>query len=370
MAVASLVAVGGLWYTAIQTQQSNQQARAERSLSKEGQITDRYTAAVENLGDKKVDVRLGGVYALQRIMQDSTRDHTTIANVLSAYARTYDDKSWKKGQDSDALPVDVQAALTVLATRDISHDKSFTLNLKSAQLPNADLTVPNGSDREVGSRARLRGKVGTAQLQHADLRGADLSGAALDADLRDADLSGAKLRGAKLHADLRDADLRGANLNEADLSDTKLLPEVDARAYLSRAYLRAYLRDTFEGALLKEMIRKVGTGSGTKLREANLSDAKLREANLFSANLREADLSDAKLREALLFGADLRGADLRGADLRDTDLRAADLRDAVLFESDLQYAKPRSADLRGADLRGADLNDVDRKYAAQHGARV
>ncbi|WP_371621563.1 hypothetical protein OG245_00620 [Streptomyces sp. NBC_01116] len=44
---------------------------------KEGQITDRYTAAVGNLGEDKMDVRLGGIYALERIMQDSRRDQPT-----------------------------------------------------------------------------------------------------------------------------------------------------------------------------------------------------------------------------------------------------------------------------------------------------
>ena len=61
-------------------------------------------------------------------------------------------------------------------------------------------------NNEVGGvRLDLRG----ADLSDADLRGANLS----DADLSDADLRGANLRG----ADLSDADLRGANLRGADL---------------------------------------------------------------------------------------------------------------------------------------------------------
>ena len=44
---------------------------AQVQLSEQGQITDRYNAAITNLGSSSVDVRLGGIYALQRIMQDS-----------------------------------------------------------------------------------------------------------------------------------------------------------------------------------------------------------------------------------------------------------------------------------------------------------
>ena len=43
--------------------------------AQEGQITDRYTKAVEQLASPAVDVRLGGIYALQRLAADSSRDN-------------------------------------------------------------------------------------------------------------------------------------------------------------------------------------------------------------------------------------------------------------------------------------------------------
>ncbi|MFD9425673.1 MULTISPECIES: pentapeptide repeat-containing protein [unclassified Streptomyces] len=158
--VAAVVAVVGLWYSNVQTRQANEQA-----LAKEGQITDRYTAAVGNLGEDKVDVRLGGIYALQRIMQDSHRDQPTIANVLATYIRTHAAKPPAKGQD---VAADVHAAFTVLATRDATRDGTFLLDLHGAKLPHITLTL---GDFE-------------AALDKADLRGVYLS----SADLRDANL--------------------------------------------------------------------------------------------------------------------------------------------------------------------------------------
>jgi len=63
-----------------------------------------------------------------------------------------------------------------------------------------------------------------ADLRHADMQGADLTGANLrHADLRGADLRGANLTGADLiHANLRYADLRGANLTGANLRGADL----------------------------------------------------------------------------------------------------------------------------------------------------
>ncbi|WP_254711203.1 hypothetical protein [Streptomyces lunaelactis] len=73
-----------LWSN-MQVQDQLQVSQGELSVGKEGLITDRYTAAVVNLGDDAIDVRLGGIYALQRIMEDSPRDQPTVANVLTAY---------------------------------------------------------------------------------------------------------------------------------------------------------------------------------------------------------------------------------------------------------------------------------------------
>ncbi|MEV5983179.1 pentapeptide repeat-containing protein [Streptomyces sp. NPDC052114] len=182
--VASVVAMVGLWYSSVQTRQANDQAREDRALTKEGQITDRYTAAVGNLGEDKIDVRLGGIYALQRIMQDSRRDHPTITNVLATYVRTHTDKlPAKKG----GVPADVQAAVSVLAS-DTARDGTFRLDLRAVKLPRIEL---DGTASVVS--------LNSAFLNNADLSGASLSGVHLSgAYLRGADLSGANLRGPDL----------------------------------------------------------------------------------------------------------------------------------------------------------------------------
>ncbi|MFE9660763.1 pentapeptide repeat-containing protein [Streptomyces sp. NPDC005955] len=279
---ASIAAIGGLWYSNVQAHHANEQAREERMLHKEGQVTDRYTAAVDNLGENKVDVRLGGVYALQRIMQDSPRDQPTVANILATYVRTHATAPPPKGQD---LPADVLAAFIALTARDVSYDQGFLPNLRGARLPRVDLTSSARGAKAALGETDLRG----ADLRHAFLSDADLSGANLDkANLRRAALDGADLREAGLaKADLRDANLYGALLNGAGL------PHSD-------------------------------------LRRANFREARMMAASLYRSDLSGAYLSDADLRRAQLVGADLRGADLTRADLRKADLTGADLRGADL----------------------------------------
>ena len=40
-------------------------------LTERGHLTDRYAKAIEQLGDDKLDVRLGGIYALEQLATDS-----------------------------------------------------------------------------------------------------------------------------------------------------------------------------------------------------------------------------------------------------------------------------------------------------------
>ena len=72
--LAALVALLFTWMSVEQTNKDLQ-------ISEQGQITTRYNAAVTNLGSASLDVRLGGIYALQRIMQDSSRDQRTVVSV-------------------------------------------------------------------------------------------------------------------------------------------------------------------------------------------------------------------------------------------------------------------------------------------------
>jgi hypothetical protein len=66
---AGLLAAGALLFTA----RSFTLSRRTFELTEQGQVTDRYTKAIEQLGSDKLDVRIGGIYALERIVWDSPK---------------------------------------------------------------------------------------------------------------------------------------------------------------------------------------------------------------------------------------------------------------------------------------------------------
>jgi uncharacterized protein YjbI with pentapeptide repeats len=294
---AGLVAVGALVFTA-----------RTFILSREGQVTDRYTKAIAQLGDEKLDVRIGGIYALERVARDSAKDHPTVMEVLTAFIREHSREPLPSpdagGQErARSTRPDVRAAVTVIGRRDAKRDIQ-PIDLTGGDLGDATLT-----------EAKLTGaKLDGADLTGADLTGAQLGGADLTranltrANLTDADLTRANLTGAHLPgADLTGAQLGGAALGGADLTGAHL-----TRAHLTRALLGgAHLT----GAHLP----------GADLTRAQLGGAHLTEADLTDAHLDDADLSDATLTDATLLAADLIRADLRGADFTGADLRGANL---------------------------------------------
>jgi hypothetical protein len=83
---AGLVGLGALLTFWLNSQVVRISART-LDVTKEGQITERFTKAIEQLGSDKLAMRVGAIYALERIAKDSELDHQTIVDVLSAFIR-------------------------------------------------------------------------------------------------------------------------------------------------------------------------------------------------------------------------------------------------------------------------------------------
>ena len=221
-----VVGVAGFWANVRNTNKTT-------ALALQGQVTDRFSKAIDHLGSEKLDVRIGGIYALERIARDSAQDHPTIMEVLAAFILDHSREQWPPAEDG-AEPAehrtrpDVQAAATVIGRRTVQHD-SQPINLVYADLTYADLTgahlagaALNGAN--LTGALLLDADLTGANLLDADLTGAKLTSATLtDANISRANLTGANLWDAKLSgAFLTDADLTGAELTGAELTGAEL----------------------------------------------------------------------------------------------------------------------------------------------------
>ena len=242
--------------------------------TQEKNITDLYVKAIAQLGKKEsLEVRLGGIYALERISRESEKDYWPIMQVLTAYVRQHatceEDQLQIEGIAHAKLSSDIEAVLEVIHRR--QHSFGFG---ESERLDLSRTNICKTNFIETNLEMAILFK---ANLQGALLRGAQMKGAMLgEANLKGAYMEKADISGAYLvRANLWNARLHGSILNKADLNGAKLW--------------------------------------GTNLEEADLQDANLNGASLCGANLKGAKLSGAILERADLTKTNLIGVDLKDA---------------------------------------------------------
>ncbi|MGW3957967.1 pentapeptide repeat-containing protein [Streptomyces sp. NPDC004752] len=204
----------------------------QEELTREGQVTDRYVKAVTLLASDKTTEQMGGVYALERVMRDSAKDHDTVVQLLAAYIREHAARDFK--DDQPVVPTEtVRAALTVLAHRperpeqntiDLTCTTLCGVDLTSARLDGVNLSSSRLDNARLDNVSLVGARLSSTSLRNIKAPHADLTDARLDiAVLRNADLDTACLHGADLgstelqYSVLKDADLRDADLSEAQL---------------------------------------------------------------------------------------------------------------------------------------------------------
>jgi hypothetical protein len=187
--------LAGLYFTWRRVRASDQTVE----VSREQQITERFTRAIEQLGSDKLAIRLGGIYALERIAKDSPdKDHWQVMEVLTAYVRenacrvepSEGDSASEEGEETESrVPIDIQAILTVLGRRDSTYERpDQRLDLSGTSLAWANLV---GADL-------ARANFFLADLAGVYLFGANLEGASLyETNLEETYLPSTNLAGAR-----------------------------------------------------------------------------------------------------------------------------------------------------------------------------
>lgn len=333
--LASIIGGGLLFWRTINHDRQNKAAQSNARTAEQGHITDRINKAIENLGAERrrvidsqeigepnLEVRIGAIYALERIAQDSERDHIPIMETLCAYIR--ENATASSAQDNDYLEEHVNKIL---------FDRSLLLEGGGERLSNEHW-------RKLARHEHIHHRVGPSTAPRADIQAAlnvigrrsreriayerrqtslDELGYCLDlrwTNLQGANLCGARFERAKFaNARLDAADMEGAELAEASFSQASLCKTNLSKANLSGAYFG--MAEMF-GAHL----------ASASLERAYLGQAKAQYAKLWAANLRDADC-----RWADFTGADFAKATMDGANFEEADLSKATNLERLLLAS-------------------------------------
>lgn len=288
---------------------------AQTEADRQRRIVESFSKSVEQLGSDKLELRVGAIFALERLSRESRDDYWTIMEVLAAFVRE-------------------RMRYTTIVAR--LSERAYFLWLQAGR--------PEGRSEEFWAEAvRLERLSETstdiaAILTVIDRRSAENREREEDNgwyfDLSGAYLSGAYLSGVYLEkiylarADLSEAQLEGAWLRHANFE----------KAYLVGAH--------FEGADL----------CYAHFEMAALDDAQFEDASLHEAHLKgvTAHLFEPHFQRAKLVGAHLKGAELVGAHFEGANLMGAHLEGAILRKAHFE-----GAELVGAHLEGAELSTAE-----------
>jgi hypothetical protein len=241
--LGGLAVLVGAFYTYRQVQTG----RRQLDVAQQGQVTERFSRAIDQLGDESLDVRLGGIYALERIARDSPNDQATIGEILTAYIRSH--APWPPtlpGQYVATAPVDdvpelrvraldVQASLTVLGRGGFAEQRELDdrvdlheVDLRRTHLVNANLVGAYLYGANLAGAALFGVNLKMAFLLDANLAEAEIIGSILtNAELGYTNLEKALIEGTiLLNASLDRTNLSGANLERADLEGAGLTEAV------------------------------------------------------------------------------------------------------------------------------------------------
>ena len=221
-AVAGVAVIAAVVVTWQQLETDRRQLRQQLEVAGQEQAGERFAQALDQLGSEQLDVRLGGIYGLERVAARASgaaseaagayrppgsdaapsvfwasQDRVQVFEILSAYVRTTSHRPLiGTGGALQIRQPDVNAAVTVLARRTVL-DGDPPLDLSGSLLGGARL----GWARLAGADLRGADVRGTS-LQHAELAGVHLEQALLcGTQFQGADLGGAHLAGARVSAD-------------------------------------------------------------------------------------------------------------------------------------------------------------------------
>jgi uncharacterized protein YjbI with pentapeptide repeats len=239
-------------------------AQKQTDVAEQGMITERIMKAVEGLGAEKIikdeqgektvpnlEVRIGAIYSLERIAQDSLRDHIQIMEILCAYVRENAPAGLSKtkpknlglssfilrhpistwAQELSPPRVDLQVILDVLGRRtriQIQSERNakshfntigYRLDLRRTCLQASDFTGKNFDYARFSDSSLDGATLNGAYFRNASFSRARLHGVvAANVDMQNCDLFKAQLEAVTF----KDVNLRGAELYVTNFDFSRL----------------------------------------------------------------------------------------------------------------------------------------------------
>lgn len=293
-------------------------AQSQAETARDRAYTELFTKAIEQLGAEKpakkvivgedqdhttiddyvpnIEVRIGAIFALERIMKDSEKDAASVVDTLAAYVR--------ENCGKPTLVCEIPSPIDFESTREwlnaiqnyVGHVRSpeqGSLVARARALrdqPRVNRADINTALTVIGRRPDWlkdpeKFKSQTSEIP--DLQNVNFLGW----DLREFDLSWCNLSGANMQgANMLDANMQGANMSHAQMQGAELINAQMQGANMSGANM--------QGAYMLVANMQGVDMSYAQMQGADMTNAKMQGANMSGANMQRAYMGDAEIQVA------------------------------------------------------------------------
>ena len=311
-------------------------AQAQHSTNEQKMFND----ATKQLGNELTIVRLGGIYALDKLARlhlerANQDDLASIVKILCAYLREITQQKNYQENHRNEPSNEIQSLLKVLTG----------LN-KSSEEKKED-RQPNPVRLDLSGAYLVGANLSNACLKNVILEGTNLQ----KASLIQTQMQGALLQKTQMQwTTLYGTQMQGAFLQETQMQWTFLQEtQMQGALLLMTQMQRAVLQKTQMQRALLAMTQM----QGARLQEPQMQEAHLQETQMQGAVLQRVQMQGAVLQRVQMQGALLQETQMQGALLQETQMQGAVLREARMQGATLQEAQLQGATLIKVDLRGA-----------------
>lgn len=252
--------------------------------------------------ETNIEVRLGAVYALERVAQDSKRDSRPIVETLAAYVRNVAKNQDGEAPASDEMPLpghrpDVQAALEVIG--------------------------------------RLNSFI---ERRHIDLSSTDLSFYDVSGDMKKVDFSNSILNGGHI----KNVSFDGAKFNNSQIS----ILNIEFSSFLNAKFIQANL-------IINECLNC--SFKSAKFFSVHIEDSLFISSDFFNSQLPNAIIEKTFFRKCHFISSDFQESKLSGCSFQDCNLFGINFKNADLRYTDFSSSQVADCDFDGANLSGVSL---------------
>jgi uncharacterized protein YjbI with pentapeptide repeats len=270
-------------------------------LSNEQQITNRFTETIRLLSDSNRDIRIGALYALERLCKDSEKDKISILQIINAYIRNRAPQSSK-----DILHRFVDSSLNKASSDDYSC--SFYHPSNEVYVFQVDTTK---QELDIQVAIAILGTNNSGQVP--------------------LNFTGLNLQG---------IDFRALDLSNSDFSYCDLTSDDFGKA-------------TIDSCKFNNVVANETNFAVTKMRKSSFENSLLQEANFYQADLSNSYIGGGACCYKCQFGE---AVFINGKLENSVDLQRALFWDADLTNVSFEFANMDSANLDRTILKGADLS--------------